>query len=486
MIPNFLHTIMGSLSAKLSLWVVLFVSILFAATFSLMFYYARQAVYAESLGKTEDILDKFEIVVGHMLHEKEVVARQTHWWVEQSLSDTLQIGEYIQQILANEPQIIGIAAAFEHGVYSDRGNRDYMIYYHRHKGQIVRSERFANESYLHQQWYEETLTQKKEMWTEPREDYRTDDEPIITYAIPLYKQGEVIGVYGVDVSLYWLSQTVQASRPLPNVTGSLMTHQGAFVVHPDTSLLRPRAMFKLMEQYTEDKYNITAYRMLAGHRGTEFLSLNGTPRLLAYKPYENTKWELNIACPEDEIMGNYNAMIPLMALVVVLSLIAIVVFCFRFIHRELHTLRALHKSTKLIKEGRYDIHLKASNRQDEVGILTNSFITMQQSIKQHLAEIDQKNQMLAEQHSQLLEAQRNKLEADKVKTAFLQNMTDQMGAPVDEISRLVTQVRHHHQEMSVEQIVDVANQVDAKTLVVTDLLDKVVDVSTKKQEEDQA
>ena len=37
--PNFLYTIIKSLSAKLSLWVVLFVSILFAATFSLMFSY---------------------------------------------------------------------------------------------------------------------------------------------------------------------------------------------------------------------------------------------------------------------------------------------------------------------------------------------------------------------------------------------------------------------------------------------------------------
>ena len=103
--PNFLYTIIKSLSAKLSLWVVLFVSILFAATFSLMFYYARQAVHDESLGKAEDILDKFEIVVGQKLHEIEVITRQTHWWVEQNMTDTLEIGKYTQQILANEPTI---------------------------------------------------------------------------------------------------------------------------------------------------------------------------------------------------------------------------------------------------------------------------------------------------------------------------------------------------------------------------------------------
>ena len=43
-----------------------------------MAYYARQAVHDESLGKAEDMLNQFEIDTGRMLHEKEVVTRQTH------------------------------------------------------------------------------------------------------------------------------------------------------------------------------------------------------------------------------------------------------------------------------------------------------------------------------------------------------------------------------------------------------------------------
>ena len=193
-----------------------------------------------------------------------------------------------------------------------------------------------------------------------------------------------------------------------------------------------------------------------------------------------------MACPEDEIMGNYNMMIPLMFAVVLLSLIAIVVFCSVFIHRELHPLRALEKSARLIKDGHYDVPIKATNRQDEVGVLANSFVTMQQSIRQHLDEIDHKNLMLVEQNWQLTEAQKHKAEADKVKMAFLQNMTDQMDEPVNEISRLVTEVRQHHQEMTHEQIVELANRVDAHTFTVTQLLGKLLEVATKKQEEDEA
>ena len=481
---NLLYTIVKSLSAKLSLWVVLFVSILFAATFSLMFYYARQAVREESIGRAEDLLDRFEIEVGRKLHEKEVVSKQTQWYVEQNLSDTLEIGKYIQQILANEPSIIGIAAAFKHGTYPDRQDNDYMIYYHRKKGKVVRSERFANDSYLHQQWYEEPLQRNISMWTEPREDYRTDDEPIITYAIPLCKNGEVVGVYGVDISMYWLSQLIQAMRPLPNMYGAMMTHAGAFVIHPDTAMLRPRAMFKLMEMFPEDKFNYLAYRMMAGEHGTEILTLRGALSMVAYKPYEKTQSVIAVVCPEDEIMGHYNAMLPIMAVVLILALAAIIAFCTVYVHRELSPLRALEKSAKRIKNGHYDVPIKASNRQDEVGSLTNSFIAMQKSIKEHLDEIDSKNLKLVEQNWQLTEANRHIEEADRVKTAFLQNMTDQMGEPVNEISRLVTEVHLHHENMTHEEIAQLANQVDEHTRTVTDLLGKLLEVSTKTEEEE--
>ena len=479
---DLIHTIMRSLSAKLSLWVVLFVSILFAATFSLMFYHARQIVRAESVGKAEDLLDKFEIAVINKLHEKEVVTRQTHWWVEQNLNDTVEIGNYIRQILDNEPQIVGIAAAFKHGFYPDRKDNDYMIYYHRHKGSVVRSDSFAHSSYQHQQWYEEPMARNKTMWSEPVEDYRTDDEPIISYSIPLVKDGEVVGVYGVDISIYWLAQTVLSHHSLSDMRGAVVTRTGAFVIHPDTSYLRPRAMFRLMEAHPEKEYNYAAYKILNGESGISFLNIYGSTHLVAYKPVESKQFEIVVFCPENDIMGRYNNMIPLMAIVVLLALVAIMVFCWVFIHRELHSLRVLERSARMIKSGHYFIPIKASKRCDEVGSLTNSFIAMRQSIRKHLAYIAGNKHKLVEQNKQLRAAHERIEEANKVKSAFLQNMSDQMIEPVNEISRLVTEVREHHTEMRQEQIVQLANEVDAHTQTVTDLLTKMVEVSTKKQE----
>ncbi len=478
--PDFLYTIMKSLSAKLSLWLVLFVSILFAATFSLLFFNARQAVREESLGKAEDLLDKFEILVASKLHEKEVVARQTHWWVEQNLNDTTEIKSYFQQILVNEPEIIGIAAAFNHGTYSNHKESDFMIYYHRQNKTVVKSDSFAGDSYICQPWYRLPLKSGKNMWSEPHEDYRTNDEPIITFSIPLRKDGRVVGVYGIDVSLYWLSQSVNGVRLYPNMFGAMMTRSGAFVIHPDTALLRPRAMFRLMEMFPGNQFSYAAYQMLGGESGTSFFDNNGTHSLVAYKPFEDTQMELEVICPADQIMGHYNYLIPL--LIVMLALLAIVAFCWEFIHRELNPLKELETSVKLLTNGHYDAPIKSSGRQDEVGSLTNSFIAMRQSIVNHLEHIDCNNKKLVQQNTQLIQAHQHIQQAEKVKTAFLQNMTDQMNEPVTEILRIVTQLRVEPSHLSREQMIEQADLVDKHTQTVTELLAKVVEISTKKQE----
>lgn len=476
-----LYIMISSFSAKLSLWLGLFVTVLFLATFSLMFYYARQAVRDEALGKAEDVLDKFEVTIDNTLREKEVVTKQVHWTIEQCINDPNEIEKHIKHVLQNMPDVIGAAVAFKHGIYPDQQG-DFMIYYHRKKGKIVKSPQFAGESYLHQPWYEETLRRNSEYWSEPQDDYRTDGEPIISFAIPLKKKNEVVGVFAIDVSLYWLTHVVNSQRPHPDIFGSLVTRHGAFVIHPDSTLLKPRAMFKVMDMFPDEHYSYLAYKMLAGETGYSQLDFNGEYSFIAYKPFRDSGWELNIACPEHVIMLHYHYLISLMILIVVVALILIVAFCFFFIHRQLNPLRALERSARRLKRGHYDIQIPKSRRQDEVGSLTNSFSAMQRSIRKKMLEIDRRNAQLNKQNEALNEAYGHIQEADRVKTAFLLNMTDQMNEPVNEISKMVNSLAAHHTEMTHEQIVEMSQQMDNHSKIITSLLERVLDVSIKKEE----
>ena len=208
-----------------------------------------------------------------------------------------------------------------------------------------------------------------------------------------------------------------------------------------------------------------------------------------------------------------------MVLIVVLALMAIAAFFYFFIHKELLPLHTLEASAKQMIKGDYFASVTTNNRQDEVGILTNSFVAMRRSIRNHLNKIDRNREKLDEQNKALNEAHQHVKEADRVKTAFLQNMTDQMSEPVLEItkivndvrehldvmeheqivkladqmsepvleiSKIVTEVRYHLDDMDHEQIVKLAGQMDGHTNTITALLDRMLEVATKEEKEEES
>ena len=459
-----------------------FVAVLFMVTFSLMFVYARQALRIEAEGKAENVLQQLEIAVRNTVTEKMLIARQTQWVVQQSLNNPAKIEEYLQQILRNEPQIIGVAAAFEHGFYPCKTG-DYMIYYYRKGTELIRSEQFAGESYIHQPWFEETLTRNKEYWSDPQEDYRTNGEPIVSFGIPLRKNGKAVGVFAIDISLVWLSETIISLRPSQNIYGAVLTKKSAFLVHPDTTMLRPGAVFDMFDHYPDKIHHQVIYKMMAGETGTAQIELNGARCYVAYKPMEGTNSVIDVVCPENEIMGNYNHMISLMVLVVILAMLMLTAVCYFIIHRELLPLRTLEASAKQMTKGDYFSHVTNSGRLDEVGSLTNSFLTMRRSIRQHIDKIKNTREILDMQNKALSEASEQMKEADKVKTAFLQNMTDNIEAPLDGIVKIVRELKERSGELTQEQIKELAAKMDDHTCAVTTLLDRTLEVATKTEED---
>lgn len=452
------------------------------ATFSLMFIYARQAVRIEAEGKAEGILQQLEIVVRNTVTEKILVARQTKWDVEHNLDNPAAIDEYLQQILRNEPQVIGAAVAFVPGFYPNHTG-DYMLYYYRKGNKLIKSEQFAGESYIHQPWYEETLNKNGEYWSDPQDNYRTNNEPIISFGIPVRKNGKAVGVFAIDISLVWLSETVMKQRPSQNVYGAVLTRKGAFLVHPDTAMLRSGAVFDMLDGYPDKVHHSVIYKMMAGETGTATMELNGTRCYIAYRPMEGTGSAIDVVCPENEIMGNYNQLIELMVLIVILALLMLMALCYFFIHRELLPLKTLEASARQMTKGDYYSHVSNSGRMDEVGSLTNSFLTMRRSIRQHIDKIKHTREKLDDQSVALSEATEQMKEADKVKTAFLRSMTDQMEEPVNDIMKLVTKLKDKGGELTQEQIRQLSDQMDSDTRTVTTLLDRTLEETTKREED---
>ena len=74
-----------SLAARLSIWVVTSVAILFVTALGILFHYSRKAVQEEAMQKATQTLEGTMLYVNNTLHDVEVVANNMKWLVEQHI-----------------------------------------------------------------------------------------------------------------------------------------------------------------------------------------------------------------------------------------------------------------------------------------------------------------------------------------------------------------------------------------------------------------
>ena len=119
----------------------------------------------------------------------------------------------------------------------------------------------------------------------------------------------------------------------------------------------------------------------------------------------------------------------------------------------------------------------------EVGRLQDHFQQMQQALSVHIGELERLTTELRERNVVLAGAYEQAKDADRVKTAFLHNMTDQMIKPVSVIQSSVNMLCEHRQDMDQQEANKTEETIQEQGKIVTKLLNDLLDVSQEKMEE---
>ena len=140
-------------------------------------------------------------------------------------------------------------------------------------------------------------------------------------------------------------------------------------------------------------------------------------------------------------------------------------------------LRQLTQSAQRIAGGHYDEIIPETRRADEIGQLQDHFQQMQQSLTTHISELEQLTNTLHERSEVLRKAYRQAQEADRMKTAFLHNMTNQMTGPSDAINKSVEALCNDFGSISEADHEMGIIQQQSKTIL--DLLDSLIHTAEK-------
>lgn len=433
-----------TLSFRLSLRIIAALALLLMLALITMFYFSRKAVREEALQNAGQTLEVMVENIDNVLLSVEQAAGNIYWKM---------------MAHANQPELMDTYA---------------------HK--LVECNPYITDSRII--WDVDSNTVEPfGLWTTPRKVGHGKGNEAVTFRLPFYDKNRKLNVLAIDVSLTLLSKIVLDEKPSPNSICALLGKTGTIIVYPDSTRLNMN-LVTLAEIHSYPTLFEAAEAMLAGETGYKEVIVDGKTCYVFYKPFKQAEirgramtdlgWSAGIIYPEEDIFGSYNRLVWTVFIIAVVGLGLLLVLCRLFIHHQLMPLRLLGKSAQHIADGQYDEPIPKSKNQDEVGCLQNHFHTMQQSLAQHMGELQQLSDTLKERGEVLQTAYELAQSADRIKTNFLYNMTDQMKGPVNSILQSVKTICQHGSELTDEETSKMVDDIMKRGDKVTALLNQLI------------
>jgi K+-sensing histidine kinase KdpD len=118
-----------------------------------------------------------------------------------------------------------------------------------------------------------------------------------------------------------------------------------------------------------------------------------------------------------------------------------------------------------------------SRQEDEIGRLQDNFQQMQRSLATHIGELEQLKTELQARGDRLRSAYNQAQKADRMKTAFLHNMTNQMTRPSETISKDVDALCNGLHCTNPQERERLANEIQRSGHAIADLLNNLIKMS---------
>ena len=423
------------LSLRLGLQILVIVCLVFGIFLSFVFYQTKQYAEQEAIKHANQVLDSTVYRISAIMDKTEAITASMEPIIFRHLEPDSLLA-YSRLMLEKNPEVLGFTIAMEPDYFPERG-RYFSAYSLREHDSITTV--CENYEYFEKIWYKIPREKQKGCWLEPYIDegtgVLTSSEYNYSFCKPMFnREGRIIGILCTDLLLKGMSQAVTEVKPYPNSSAIMLSHDGRYIVHPDTAKLVKHTIFSDPDPKAQQTVMHLGESMLAGHTGMQEMIVDGNEAYVFYRPLQRTGWSIAIVCPASDVFNKYYHVLYTVWTIISLSLLLLLVLCYLSIHRTIIPLDELAQQTKHIAEGNFDVPLPPSTRHDAVGQLQNSIILMQQSLHNNVSEIQQINAEMEQRNQELVKAHQLVREADHEKTAFVQDMSHQIRTPLNIIN----------------------------------------------------
>ncbi|MGX8702996.1 MAG: sensor domain-containing diguanylate cyclase, partial [bacterium] len=224
-------------------------------------------------------------------------------------------------------------------------------------------------------WFTIPKATGKGVWLPP---YRTEnlDVLVISYNVPIYRNETFVGVIGIEIDYETLAHEVENIRLLEDGYAFLIDADSNVIYHPkmDSILIYEHKAIPLPEGLRGDNTHIQ-------------YKYEGIDKEAVWRPLRNGM-RLYVTVPVSRINSAWQDMIWEILLASLILLVLAVTVTLRFTGHLTKPLLELTKAAKKVSDGNYEFTLDY-DKNDEIGILTQTFRQLASSTKEHINSLNQ-------------------------------------------------------------------------------------------------
>ena len=382
-----------SLSARLSFWIVLVAALLLLGMIISLSRVWRTGVRAEVDKDAAQVLDNAVLRLDDILDDVERTASVLYRFVIRDLDKPDMMVSHSNNTIRYNSALSGCSISFEPGYYPSKGEY-YSIYSWPGENDKIEWEQEGADDYRYyeKEWYLYSKQLGYDCWTEPYLDTTgiagKGVEMLISYCTPVFDSTSVfVGAITLDLSLKQLSEALYNVRPYPNAYCILIGEGGKYLVHPDSDKLMTHSIYSDAEELAVPELVKLGESMEKQERGEQELFLNGQHYYVFYRPVPTTGWNIAIFCPESDIYGGYDRLQRKILWSLLAGLALVFLLSVLLIRHQLAPLAKLAEEADYIASGNFDRPMPVRKRNDEIGVLSQSFVHMQSSLVRHIQEL---------------------------------------------------------------------------------------------------
>ena len=310
---------------------------------------------------------------------------------EENLDNPEEVYKAMEHELRFNNRYLGCGIGFEPNHYPNQG-RWFEPYVRLVDSTRVEHEQIgsAQHDYHNQEWYLKglSLERGKGFLTDPYFDDAGGKSLLSTYVMPVFdRQGRRIGVYGIDLNLSWIEQTIANDEKVVRHLSLLEDNPEKTDEGDDFFIQILDSKGKKIAGSASIESKVLKTIMEEDSIGFKKVKLNDATYYISSKRIARTGWTMVVAQHIDFVLLEGYVLGFILAFIIIVGGIVMFIFTSRWIRRAIKPLGFLSDSAREVAMGNFDTPLPTFKRQDEIAQLRDSFSTMQQSLKQYVEEL---------------------------------------------------------------------------------------------------